>query len=296
MIPGVELLHGSAESLLRFAPEVHVQISDPPYSPHVHDSATSVNAPGGGKGVAKRDLGFDALTPELRLTLAVSAARVQRWSLIYSDIEGIGRWRKACTSVGAEYIRVVPWVRWSQPQLSGDRPSQGWEALSIFHSMHIGKRGGRKPKKKHWNGPGELVDLQHVPLDYLEHKVLRGAQKNKAEKPLDQALDLVSWFSDPGELIVDFTLGRGTTPLACRILGRRFVGTEFRKEEHALACERVYSDRLSARDAERVLRFVERVNLEDPVPSKFAPAVRRQRAREKSALRALRYLEAHAPR
>jgi site-specific DNA-methyltransferase (adenine-specific) len=53
---------------------------------------------------------------------------------------------------------------------------------------------------------------------------LRGEDKHKAEKPLDQALDLVEWFSDEGETVFDPFAGSGTIGLACRILGRSYLG------------------------------------------------------------------------
>ena len=60
----------------------------------------------------------------------------------------------------------------------------------------------------------------------LEHTCLRGDGKHKTEKPLDQLLDLVSYFSDPGETVFDPCAGSGTTGLACKLLGRQFVGLE----------------------------------------------------------------------
>jgi DNA modification methylase len=60
----------------------------------------------------------------------------------------------------------------------------------------------------------------------LTHTCLRGEGKHKTEKPLDQLLDLVSYFSDPGETVFDPCSGSGTTGLACKLLDRQFVGLE----------------------------------------------------------------------
>ena len=61
-------------------------------------------------------------------------------------------------------------------------------------SSPVGRRRGLEhvvvlhPKgRKRWSGPGNLTHLAHL--------ALRGEGKHKAEKPLDQALDLVSFFS-----------------------------------------------------------------------------------------------------
>lgn len=213
-------------------------IVDPPYSSHVHKNAVS-QAPG--RGVRDRDFGFGYLSRELQLFIASQAARAKRWSLIYSDIEGLHSWKETCEQAGAKYIRPIPWVRWSMPQLSGDRPPSGCEFVTTFWGTQKGK--------KSWNGPGNLT--------HLAHKSLRGEGKHKAEKPLDQALDLVSWFSNPGETVADFTAGAGTTGLACRLLGRKFLGYEIDRDTWEAANTRILTEKLSDRDQERYDRWQE---------------------------------------
>lgn len=214
-----------------------VMIVDPPYSAHVHNNATSHS---GVRGVRHRDLGFDPLTDELRNYIAECAGKVKRWSLIYSDVEGLAAWRNACTSAKAKYIRPVPWIRWSSPQLSGDRPPTGCE----FVTCYWGTARGRKS----WNGPGNLT--------HLAHKCLRGEGKHRAEKPLDQMLDLVNWFTLPGEVVYDPCAGAGTIGLACRILGRRYIGYEVDTKWAEFAQKRIESDSLVARDRERYDRWL----------------------------------------
>jgi hypothetical protein len=232
-------------------------IVDPPYREHVHKSAVSQSPKG---GVRARGLGFGHLSEELREVIATYAGLVKRWSVIYSDAESLHPWKEACERAGAKYIRPVPWIRWSMPQLSGDRPTTGWELLTCYW----GSQKGRKA----WNGPGNLIKYGHedaddfdVPLDSLEHKCLRGADKHRTEKPLDQALDLVEFFSDPGDIVFDPTCGSGTTALACAILDRDFVGCELDEKWCAFANERVRlwqeDQKLSERDAERFGRFVD---------------------------------------
>jgi hypothetical protein len=138
---------------------------------------------------------------------------------------------------GAEYIRHIPWIRWSAPQLSGDRPPSGCEFVTAYHNAAT---------KKSWNGPGNLLSLNH--------KCLRGEDKHKAEKPLDQALDLVTWFSNEGEHVLDLTAGHGTVGLACKMLGRSYTGYEIDEVWAAKATARLQSD-LSARDLERYDRW-----------------------------------------
>ncbi len=213
-----------------------VMIADPPYSDHVHKNATSQSP---GRGTRHRDLGFACLTDDLRDTIARLAANAHRWSIIYSDIEGLGSWRASTEKAGATYIRAMPWVRWAMPQLSGDRPPQGFELVTCYWGAQKGR--------KSWNGPGSLT--------HLAHKALRGEGKHKSEKPLDQALDLVSWFSNPGEKILDPCAGSGTIGLACKILGREYTGYEIDPEWAEKANNRINATGLSDRDAERYERW-----------------------------------------
>lgn len=214
-----------------------VMIVDPPYSAHVHKSAVSQSAKGGSRS---RDLGFNHLSPQLRRRICYFASVTKRWSVIYSDIESLTWWRIGLEAAGATYIRSIPWVRWSMPQLSGDRPPTGCEMIIIAY----GSGGGRK----HWNGPGNLLEFTHT--------CLRGEGKHKTEKPLDQLLDFVSYFSDEREHVFDPCVGSGTTGLACKLLNRCFTGFELDPDWARRAQERIQRAQMSARDQERHARWL----------------------------------------
>ena len=286
---------------MEYVAQFHVLGTDPPYSKKVHTQAKSCAASNGESlGVSERDFGFGYLTPSLRRWLARASNVVQRWSLFYSDMESTTWLRIACEAAGAEYIREIPWVRWSQPQLSGDRPPTGAEDLLVVHAtslvlthrQRVGKRGGRYSVAKHWNGPGNLVAL--------EHKSLRGDEKYSAEKPVDGALDLVSWFSDYGESWFDPCAGRATFGRACQILGRKYVGCEQLPEAFARGLERLNSPP-SAGEIVRVERFIESAEananalLEQTANQPaLEPSRARARARLADAQRAREYLAAMA--
>ena len=268
------ILAGDARVVLPVGLVPDVLVCDPPYRAHVHEKARSQDQHIDG-GVRHNDFGFASLTEELRLWICQLAARTKRWSLIYTDVESVAKWKDTLELAGATYIRTLPWVRWSMPCLAGDRPPQGFECVVVAYGSGKGR--------KHWNGAGNLTHLAQALEDWgsvgeilgqaadgdsyaltqIAHLALRGKDKFKTEKPLDQLLDLVSWFSDPGELVADPTSGSGTTGLACKILGRNFVGCELSAEWCEKANERIRScnvrdlpGSLSERDSERFLRWV----------------------------------------
>jgi site-specific DNA-methyltransferase (adenine-specific) len=213
-----------------------VYIGDPPYSDHVHERVRSSAAYESRS--RRRDLGFDSLSEGLRLHVAAVAARC-RWAVIFSDFEGVHLWREAFDSIkGYRYLRTIPWIRWSMPQLSGDRPPQGAEAIVL----------AAPEGKLSWNGPGNLTHFNEL--------AERGDDKHTTAKPLDLMLRLVTYFSNPGELIIDLTAGRGTTLVAAELLGREGLGVEIQQSEAVLAQLRLAAlPELDERDAERLQRF-----------------------------------------
>lgn len=214
-------------------------ITDPPYRAHVHSNAVSQSSK---RGTRLRDFGFTYLSPELRRWTCALAARTRRWSIIFSDIESVTWWRLSLQAAGARYVRTIPWVRWSMPQLSGDRPPTGAEMVVVAYNG-VGKMS--------WNGPGNLT--------HFAHKCLRGEGKHKTEKPLDLMLDLVSYFSNEGELVCDPFSGAGTTATACAILNRQYIAVEQDSVWHEYSRLRVLAagdNQFPAkRDAERIRRW-----------------------------------------
>ena len=250
---------GCASSLalpIGYASDFDVMIADAPYREHVHATAISQSK---SRGTRKRDLGFVSLTRAARRAVARWSSEVRRWSVAYSDVEHANWLSLAAQAHGTDYVRTVPWVRWSAPYLPGTAPPQGFESILLFH-----------PKTpRHWNGPGNLT--------HFDHSALRGEDKHKAEKPLDQALDLVSFFSDAGERVFDPFAGSAVVGMACRILQRGYVGYENDPEWAARGNARL-SGPLSPRDRDRLLRWIDADS--EPVSAlKEGPSLIRARSR-----------------
>jgi site-specific DNA-methyltransferase (adenine-specific) len=54
-------------------------------------------------------------------------------------------------------------------------------------------------------------------------------QKRKyhdTQKPLDLVRYLIETYSNPGDLVLDFTMGSGTAGVACQLTGRNFIGID----------------------------------------------------------------------
>lgn len=59
------------------------------------------------------------------------------------------------------------------------------------------------------------------------------------QKPLELLRYLVATYVAPGKCVLDFTMGSGTTGVACATMGRPFIGIEKDKRYFDVACERI---------------------------------------------------------
>lgn len=50
---------------------------------------------------------------------------------------------------------------------------------------------------------------------------------------------LVNTYSNPGDLVLDFAMGSGTTGLACKNLNRNFIGCDVEEEYYFIAKKRL---------------------------------------------------------
>ena len=61
------------------------------------------------------------------------------------------------------------------------------------------------------------------------------------QKPVALMEYMVKTYTDPGQTVLDFTMGSGTTGVACKNLGRRFIGIELDEGYFNIAADRINS-------------------------------------------------------
>jgi site-specific DNA-methyltransferase (adenine-specific) len=64
------------------------------------------------------------------------------------------------------------------------------------------------------------------------------AKQHPTEKPLELMKWIISTYSNEGELVLDNTMGVGTTCLAAKELNRKFIGIEKEVKYYEIACQR----------------------------------------------------------
>ena len=84
-------------------------------------------------------------------------------------------------------------------------------------------------------------DGRRYPLNIININKLSGHKKNfhPTQKPVDLLEYLIKTYTNEGELILDFTIGSGTTGVAALNTNRRFVGIELDEKYFNIAVERL---------------------------------------------------------
>ena len=59
------------------------------------------------------------------------------------------------------------------------------------------------------------------------------------EKPVPLLKDLILTYSDAGDTVLDFTMGSGSTGVACLQTDRNFIGIELDAEYYEIAKQRI---------------------------------------------------------
>jgi len=59
------------------------------------------------------------------------------------------------------------------------------------------------------------------------------------EKPVDLLEDLIKTYTHEGDLVLDFTMGSGSTGVACMNLNRKFIGIELEEKYYNIAEQRL---------------------------------------------------------
>jgi site-specific DNA-methyltransferase (adenine-specific) len=108
----------------------------------------------------------------------------------------------------------------------------------IVHSTERKKDGSLRKRK---SGDGKPIKKYGVRWNYwLIHNQSRGEHsKHPATFPMQLAHDHIISWSDKNDVVLDCFMGSGTTGIACKKLGRNFIGIEKDKKYFSLAENRI---------------------------------------------------------
>ena len=107
----------------------------------------------------------------------------------------------------------------------------GWHYRRSYEMVLVSQKG----QKCNW------YDESHRVENVIRHigKILPSKDQHPTEKPIELAQHFIRLHSQPGDLILDPFAGSGSTGVAARKEGRRFLGFEIDPKWHEAAAKRV---------------------------------------------------------
>ena len=117
-------------------------------------------------------------------------------------------------------------------------------------TLEIAEETNRITNTKKTGRIRQVDDGSRQPISCIAYKVPYSPKKNSktkngdyrvhpTQKPLLLMEYLVKTFSNENDTVLDFTMGSGTTGVACKKLNRNFIGIERDKEYFEIARERI---------------------------------------------------------
>jgi len=103
--------------------------------------------------------------------------------------------------------------------------------VNLVNVKHI--KSDTTGKKKY---PTNKIEINRMAGDLNSSKVI-----HQTQKPVALMEYLIKTYTLEGETVLDFTMGSGTTGVACKNLNRKFIGIELDEE-----CFKIAQDRISA--------------------------------------------------
>lgn len=139
------------------------------------------------------------------------------------------------------------------------RPAKVIENICVFYNKQpkynpqMTEYKGKKRINKVKDGKiGTLIDFNNKkPKEYIDNgyryplqivqfkRDILKSNLHPTQKPLELMKYLVLTYTNEGDTVLDFTMGSGTTGLACKELNRNFIGIELDEKYFEIAKERL---------------------------------------------------------
>lgn len=214
----ITIYHANNRDIIKYLGEVDHVITDPPYGNNAHIMAKT-------NKLSSQDhklMEFDYIKYyDLFNTIQDISFNIRRWFISFIEWRYIAKLEYE-PPAGLDFIRFAIWLKTNpMPQISADRPSQGWEGIAVLHNSR---------NKMRWNAGGKSAN-------YTENVVNKALYST--QKPLVLIKKIILDFTDDDDLILDPFMGSGTTLLAAKQLNRRAIGIDISEEACRIAIKRL---------------------------------------------------------
>jgi site-specific DNA-methyltransferase (adenine-specific) len=114
------------------------------------------------------------------------------------------------------------------------------------HTLPINKAGtmNHMPSTKDTSGVRKYVEYTHA----KKHNLIKFPRENAnkgahpTQKPVALMEYLIKTYTNENETVLDFTMGSGTTGVACKNTGRKFIGIELDDNYFDIAKQRILGE------------------------------------------------------
>ena len=87
--------------------------------------------------------------------------------------------------------------------------------------------------------PASVLEEEDPLTVFKSKKVFIGKRNHQTEKPQDILEFFLKYWTDEGDVVLDPTMGSGSTGVACKKLGREFIGIELDEKYFNVAVDRI---------------------------------------------------------
>ena len=124
-------------------------------------------------------------------------------------------------------------VKYNPQMVLLDKPQRGYSSDGDVGNERTKIMGGRTTKQR------EVIYRTHKYPKTIITQGVDGKYLHPTQKPVALFEYLIKTYTNEGETVLDFTMGSGTTGVACKNLNRNFVGIELDKEYFEIAKARI---------------------------------------------------------
>ena len=119
----------------------------------------------------------------------------------------------------------------------------GNNKVNYYPQMRKGKmrkKGGYSSSDNYGIKPTEKMSDEYYPKNLIDiSNASQIGKKHPTQKPVALMEYLIKTYTNEKEIILDFTMGSGTTGVACKNLNRKFIGIELDKDYYKIAKQRI---------------------------------------------------------
>lgn len=213
------IYHADCRDILPHLEPVDLVLTDPPFSEDCHTRARANSALHNGPA---KPIDFDSVDINMITSVFESIAVIaDRWVIAFLDFRHAARFEQA-PPVGLRCLRLGVWVKTNpMPQVTGDRPAQGWDCITYMHN---------EKSKLWWNGGGGHGNFIHPVVSEGHHPT---------GKPVKILQYIVQRHGSDNGTTLDPFMGSGSTLLAAKNLRRKAIGIELDEKYCKIAVQRL---------------------------------------------------------